>query len=172
MTIDTAKLRALAEAATPGPWRYGIDIDQLSDGGSGYPLDYYPDCRTVVEISCRECGERSDITEADAAFIAAANPATVIALLDEIDTLRRFLDAEKEQVTRMGADNVRRMQRLGVKYPSGLDSGIDALEQQLAAMTAARDEACEIAEDATFAGSLRDGARKRITELRKIGGGK
>jgi hypothetical protein len=30
----------------------------------------------------------------------------------------------------MGADNVRRMQRLGVKYPDGLDSGIDRLEAE------------------------------------------
>ena len=93
MTLDPKDLRAKAEAATPGPWRYGVDIDQLSDGGKGFPLDYYPDCRTVVEISCRECGERSDIAEQDAAFIAAANPQTVIALLDDLARTRAALEA-------------------------------------------------------------------------------
>lgn len=47
-----------------------------------------------------------------------------------IRELERLLAAEQEQCSRMGADNVRRMQRLGVKFPEGLDSGIDRLEKE------------------------------------------
>ena len=57
-----AELRRLAEAATPGPWATAafqlvIDVARRIDVGM--------------------CGHRDD-----AAFIAAANPATVLALLD------------------------------------------------------------------------------------------
>ena len=66
-TPDVAELRRLAEAATPGPWSTAafqlvIDVARRIDVGM--------------------CGHRDD-----AAFIAAANPATVLALLDERDAL-------------------------------------------------------------------------------------
>lgn len=66
-TPDVTELRRLAEAATPGPWSTAafqlvIDVARRIDVGM--------------------CGHRDD-----AAFIAAANPATVLALLDERDAL-------------------------------------------------------------------------------------
>jgi hypothetical protein len=64
---DFDELRRLAQAATPGPW----DHEAGSVGaGDEWVVDSFKD------------------HEADAAFIAAANPATVIALLDERDELR------------------------------------------------------------------------------------
>ena len=70
-TPDVAELRRLAEAATPGPWSTAafqlvIDVARRIDVGM--------------------CGHRDD-----AAFIAAANPATVLALLDDADALRAEL---------------------------------------------------------------------------------
>ena len=67
MTPDLAELRRLAEAATPGPWSTAafqlvIDVAQRIDVGM--------------------CGHRDD-----AAFIAAANPDVVLALLAERDAL-------------------------------------------------------------------------------------
>jgi hypothetical protein len=65
------ELRALALAATPGPWSaherpyMGWDIDPIEPG-----------LRGMLE------------READARYIAAANPATVLALLDDLTRLR------------------------------------------------------------------------------------
>lgn len=66
---DYADLRRLAEAATPGPWF--DDYGKIGAGDSG-----------IGEM------DRSD----DAAYIAAASPDVVLALLDRLDGLRAALD--------------------------------------------------------------------------------
>ncbi|MFJ3486600.1 ead/Ea22-like family protein [Pseudomonas sp. NPDC090202] len=68
--IDIKELKALAEAATPGPWGY--------NGNCGFrvwstPLDCY-----VFDTG----------TQPDAEFVAAANPAAVLELIAEIERLR------------------------------------------------------------------------------------
>lgn len=90
---DFKRLRDLASAATPGPWKFdGIDIFQLTDAGKGYPLDRYEDSRDVAVGRCQTCGTRDDaIEDVDAAFIAAARSA-VPALLDEIERLHTRKD--------------------------------------------------------------------------------
>lgn len=80
--IDHAELARLAEAATLGKWQNGID-----------------DCEGVVALAEHTgnviCLPPTDDMQAslefwprNAAFIAAANPATVLALLSEIAALR------------------------------------------------------------------------------------
>lgn len=223
MTVDTTRLRELAEVATPGPWTVIQRDGALTDCDDPFVQFSDPNQDSTL------------LSQANAAYIAAADPATVLALLDlvdkavdaasmlelivsernmvagelqlaqqgrerlhhdheellqchardheqlaaaqqEIETLRRFLTAEQEQCARLGSDNVRRMQRLGVKYPNGLDSGIDALEARLAAMTAARNEACdgweEYAEETHRSHEHDEWPRlqmERIAELRKVG---
>lgn len=73
--LDLDAIRALAEAATPGPWRVG-------DGG-----DYF-EWEVVIapHLPTLELSESADGAE-DAAFIAAARTA-VPALLAEVDRLR------------------------------------------------------------------------------------
>ncbi|MCI2958226.1 ead/Ea22-like family protein [Agromyces atrinae] len=76
--IDYAALRALAENATPGPWfAEGLDDEPAiahdfdTEGhGPGHGSFIFPD------------------KAADAEFIAAMDPPTVIALLDELERLR------------------------------------------------------------------------------------
>ncbi|HEJ1456488.1 TPA: ead/Ea22-like family protein [Pseudomonas aeruginosa] len=71
-----AELRRLAEAATPGEWRTGDGDDSL------------PDCVLSGEfVVCEHAG-------GDVDYIAAANPKTVLALLDENDRLK----AENEEL--------------------------------------------------------------------------
>ena len=97
--IDLDKLEALAKAATPGPWfQCGLP---WFDAGSGV-LAGSPDPHIGMMIVDTEAwdGEREEFAEhydgevassdADAAFIAAANPATI---LDLIASARR--DAEE-----------------------------------------------------------------------------
>ena len=79
MTIDLAELRAKAEAATPGPWtqdghHMSLIIKCIAERGS-------PNARYL-------CGDYINVADAgenwmvDAPFIAAANPAVVLALID------------------------------------------------------------------------------------------
>lgn len=89
---DHATLRTLAKAATPGPWvERGRDIDHdrfVAEGrnpadsaGLGCEVDGPP------EAWHRGQFER----HADAAYIAACDPQTILALLDELETLRAAL---------------------------------------------------------------------------------
>lgn len=92
---DNSKLQALAEKATPGPW--AVDDDTYVMCGRGPIFD--------TEYSGPEDSTRVETYEAaDAAFIAAANPATVLALLAEINRLRT---AEGDAMTyKAGMENV------------------------------------------------------------------
>jgi hypothetical protein len=77
--IDTKALREAAEKATPGPWR-------TEPCGT-------PNCWCEVVVSDVQDQEEcifpsGSAAKADAQFIAAANPQTVIALLDVVDAAR------------------------------------------------------------------------------------
>jgi hypothetical protein len=67
--IDTDALRKLCKSATPGPWE---QINHIVFTETG-------DLEWVV------ANARSGNSIIDAEYIAAANPATVLALLDELD---------------------------------------------------------------------------------------
>lgn len=75
--IDTDALRKLCKSATPGPWE---QINHIVFTETG-------DLEWVV------ANARSGNSIIDAEFIAAANPATVLALLDELDRLRNVESA-------------------------------------------------------------------------------
>ena len=81
------KLRELAKEARPGPWHmhdsHGVYVAALIDGEQICVADMSPDSSLPGWYGKRQ----------DAAFIAAANPTTVLALLDEIDALRSEQDA-------------------------------------------------------------------------------
>jgi hypothetical protein len=85
MTIDTANLRTLASAATPGPWAVKLGHATFGDGTQvAYVMEDAPDpCRVVAyEVGLPE-----------ASFIAAASPSVVLALLDEVEDLRHRIEA-------------------------------------------------------------------------------
>lgn len=74
---DTKELRRLAQAATPGPW--------VSKGryiGTPRHMSYIGEVRD-------QCGNWSDTekSRADAAFIAAANPAAIIELISRFEAV-------------------------------------------------------------------------------------
>ena len=73
-------LRKLAEAATPGPW----------SPTKGHPsLRYYGvHCASGPIIRFHGMGKANTGGHDNAAYIAAANPAAILALLDERDALR------------------------------------------------------------------------------------
>ena len=89
--IDTTKLRELAQKATPGPWHY-FEYPKYKEHHVSLPIAGSGMLRALFSDGCE-----TDNPAADAEYIAAANPATVLALLDEIDRLR----ADKAHVTTM-----------------------------------------------------------------------
>lgn len=91
MTDKYAELRRLAESATPGPWE--------SVKRSEYDGSYYFLIQTQEERNGWEIAEiRMDVPHDNAAFIAAANPSTILALLDELEAAQR--DARIGRLTR------------------------------------------------------------------------
>lgn len=85
-----AELRRLSLAATPGPW----DVEQTSGFGHDDAPYTVVDARTEQIAECWDNtpGDRSpEQNAANAAFIAAANPSTVLALLDENERLRALV---------------------------------------------------------------------------------
>ena len=80
MTIDTKELRELAQKATPGHWYSKWPEERctwVDVGNSRYPVAYTGDCFD---------------DRPNAEYIAAANPATVLALLDDLAAMRENLN--------------------------------------------------------------------------------
>lgn len=93
---DHTHLRELAQKATPGPWtlEYDSDSGEYGENYGQWPHALNgPKSKTEWNDPERQeqyghhVSEISDMSDADAEFIAAANPTVVLALLDEIATL-------------------------------------------------------------------------------------
>jgi hypothetical protein len=86
--MSNEELRQLAMAATPGPWNLGLTSGEIRMVLSG---DSYI-CHVQVHQTPRSCGEWQERQRiANTAYLAAANPAAVLALLDENARLRETL---------------------------------------------------------------------------------
>ncbi len=127
-------LRALALAATqPGPWAARRELQ--GKGRHSY---------RVIDTNGFWVADFDDAPH-DAAFVAAASPDVVLALLDECERLRRDRDSYAN---------------------SGFERQLDDARQQLAAVSAARDEACDIADRVVEDNEV---LHDRLEELRKVG---
>lgn len=98
---NEAELRALAAQAAPGTWEW--DGEDLVGDHDPVDLEMYPDedrRESILHRNHLSMGLREPQDE-DAAFIAAANPVTVVALLDRISELEgevSELEGEVEEV--------------------------------------------------------------------------
>ena len=82
MTND--ELRRLAEAATPGPFSV-LDMREPGGGFEAWlvkPCDEEKDAQRIISMS----------TKADADYCAAIHPQQTLALLDEIERLRKAIE--------------------------------------------------------------------------------
>lgn len=97
---ELAEIRELAEAATPGPW-YGCfepKENMIEARGAKWDMGLSPvSCpftESLIEtcgedvISSFECPKQVLISTDDLEYMVAANPKTVLALLDEVKRLR------------------------------------------------------------------------------------
>ncbi|MEB7118688.1 ead/Ea22-like family protein [Escherichia coli] len=104
MTIDYQALREAAEKATCGVWSLEYGEERFDAGDALIHRDvvgYLPICR--IEGAHPESGFDEDFQmeqQANAEFIAAANPATVLALLGELEAAKkRIAELEAEPVS-------------------------------------------------------------------------
>ncbi|HBM7603651.1 TPA: ead/Ea22-like family protein [Enterobacter hormaechei subsp. xiangfangensis] len=81
--IDKRALREAAEKATPGRWEYypgntsiEYNVDSMDEGQG-----------SIVYVDSGDFTKKQ--TDLNGAFIAAANPATVLALLDELEAAEK-----------------------------------------------------------------------------------
>lgn len=187
MTIDKQRLRDLAEKATPGPWTVESEWTGEHSGADVV----YGRTRQVV-CQCDEHDGGYGGGQRNVEYIAAADPQTVLVLLDELDEARADCEAAEQRMIGMldGTFAVgdgtaqREIERLrerilnGPTEPHDLAERIRAeLKRQLAAMTAARDRLACMA--ATYLGDCEgedpsayeyDRIKREIAELRAIGG--
>ena len=102
--INYQALREAAEKATCGVWSLEYGEERFNAGDAlihREVVGYLPICR--IEGAHPESGFDEDFQmeqQANAEFIAAANPATVLALLDELETAKkRIAEQEAEPVS-------------------------------------------------------------------------
>ena len=94
--IDINELRRLAQAATPGPWQFwhgwvAANID--NDGGV-----------VVAERPTPSGGKYQAKVDANFKFIAAANPATVIELLDRLEAAEKDIALKERIIDSLGSE--------------------------------------------------------------------
>lgn len=102
MELNLDALAATAGSATPGPWRWeGACVPELI-GRAGEEGVYQYDS-TVIEAShWGECGCRASceleltVNDADKAYLAAAYPDVILALIERVRTAEATL-AERER---------------------------------------------------------------------------
>lgn len=140
--LDLPRLRELALKATPGPWHHcqpymvvpaqktvhGTVPAERVDYVSTWPDRGTPPGHRVVIPMPTECGP--GVRSSDMAFIAAANPATILRLLDRLDQL-----TEENERLRTGGFTAKDGLRWVPK-----DSR-DAAEERATKVEAERDEA-------------------------------
>ncbi|EGG3070220.1 ead/Ea22-like family protein [Salmonella enterica] len=83
--IDKQALREVAEKATPGTWR------RASSLFNGITVTPFSLCGEEVTLA-------HTVEKRDAEFIAAANPATMLALLDELEKAQRANVAQDDHI--------------------------------------------------------------------------
>lgn len=92
-SIDKRELREAAEKATPGPWEYYPGNTSIE-----YNVDsMVEDQGSIVYVDSGDFTQKQ--TDLNGAFIAAANPATVLALLDELEAAKkRIAELEEREI--------------------------------------------------------------------------
>ncbi|EBR9832051.1 TPA: ead/Ea22-like family protein [Salmonella enterica subsp. enterica serovar Anatum] len=122
MTIDKQALREVAEKATKGPWKVFSDIDTKTFS-IHTPRDKR--CENVIKWGGFDCQPNA---EANAEFIAAANPATMLALLDELEAKDKRiaeLEARAVNLPKRSVSEVMHMSGFSRDYAEGWCAGND-----------------------------------------------
>ena len=110
---DLARLRALAEAATAGPWRAMRNGNQYIHVGEGEHGNKLVGTSRIVELERPwnpYAGRKDDpevvrLPNADADYIAALSPDVALALLAEVEAGREVALAFKAYISEFGIEH-------------------------------------------------------------------
>lgn len=172
---DLAELRRLAEGATPGPWEWDEVMNPFyndpggrSCGGDGSGMAEFFQTDANGETLFDDHGEVSFVLPwkfNNAAYIAAANPATVLSLLDALTAA----EARCDFIRKVQRDVVRaEIEQEGLVDDGWRDRAL-AAERDRDALQARLDEAERLLRriDRKYA-DMQDGNGNHPTELRKV----
>lgn len=128
MSMNIEELKRLAEAATPGPWEYQKDRKD-------FPVNGYVTIRDCIYSVCvlpYEGIHTDDRVTDNGQFIAAANPAAILELIQQRDELLAALKDARELVDDWGAYATAYMQeKHGLAEDlERLDAAISKVEEQ------------------------------------------
>ena len=124
--IDKRALREAAEKATPGPWGIARD-DKTITSNQSHPV------AVVTEAFHRMLANGT--AGGDAEYISQANPATVLALLDELEAKDKSISFLKDQLAQLANFN---------PDWDKLEAATDSLREHMAELTAARKRIAEL----------------------------
>lgn len=102
-TEELAVLRELAENATPGPWFRSSTGNPHMDGTMSGPYEVHPD--SGHRICVTKVGNLENLHNAN--YIAAANPETIINLLDSLSSLKN----EHDRILRLADETHAKLMR-------------------------------------------------------------
>ncbi|EOY8932836.1 ead/Ea22-like family protein [Enterobacter hormaechei] len=137
INIDKHALREAAEKATPGRWEYYPGNTSIE-----YNVDsMVEDQGSIVYVDSGDFTQKQ--TDLNGTFIAAANPVTVLALLDELEATEKQL----------------------ASWRSLAKKNIEEHEKAVAALDTARHRICELESKLTQNESWSMAAQKYIAEL-------
>ena len=149
MTTDITKLapamKAAAEKATPGEWRY-LKTTPFMDA----EISAANNTRVVNLLA-------GDVTEANSAFIALANPANVLALVEALEKSEKTSEARREAIDRTHNMFVRERDRANAAEEA-LEKAQTEVKRQENIASALFDEVSQ----------LRRNADDKAPELKKI----
>lgn len=98
--IDIEKLRKLAQAATPGPWiNHGRQPNV-----TGLPHSAVAAKTLLARVYSEAYGDVKQET-ANASFIAAANPAAIVELLDRLEAAEKERDVLRDRLALESQEN-------------------------------------------------------------------
>lgn len=155
MTLDIDHLASLARAATPGPWRHN---PAQTRGGPVWRVEYTAkgmNAGASFVIASMEGTEGNDVP--NAAYIAAADPTTLLALIDRVRRLEYTggIDAGRAKIA---------TEQVAAAYRHVID-----LAAQVRTLQAGLKEACEIAERVICDTQVLPSTdSERIAELRRL----
>ncbi|KKY90244.1 hypothetical protein OA46_04565 [Enterobacter cloacae] len=124
--IDKRALREAAEKATPGPWGIARNGKTITSNQS-HPV------AVITEDFHRMLANGK--TGGDAEFISAVNPATVLALLDELEAKDKSISFLKDQLAQLANFN---------PDWDKLEAATYSLREHMAELTAARKRIAEL----------------------------
>lgn len=124
--IDTKELRRLAQAATPGPWKACRSHECYE--GTYFEIDPEDEAeyaaRPFTHIKARagavtEAHDLFEFDRKDAEFIAAANPETILELLDCLEAAEKERDELRAKVEAMERQELGFRERCAPSPPTG-----------------------------------------------------